>query len=183
MLNVLVKDLTFPPNTCTLCFALTLPAMLALRGRSGLPHRYDDPFLKVFPSRCSQNSTADIPPPASLQLPIMSAQIKRAYENPSAQDGTRVLVDRLWPRGIKKETARIDRWIKEVAPSNELRKWFGHDPEKWPEFRRRYKAELKGNTEIAELKKRAKKEKLTLVYAAKDPAYNNAVVLKELIAK
>jgi len=113
----------------------------------------------------------------------MSIQIKRAYEEPSPKDGTRILVDRLWPRGVQKEAARIDRWTKEMAPSNELRKWFGHDPEKWPEFRRRYKAELKGSAEIAELKKRAKKEKVTLVYAAKDSEHNNAVVLKELIAK
>jgi uncharacterized protein YeaO (DUF488 family) len=113
----------------------------------------------------------------------MSIQLKRSYDKPAPRDGTRVLVDRLWPRGVTKEKAKIDRWMKEVAPSVELRQWFAHDPEKWPEFRKRYRAELKGNPAIGELKKMAKKEPVTLVYAAKDEVHNGAVVLKEILEK
>jgi uncharacterized protein YeaO (DUF488 family) len=111
-------------------------------------------------------------------------KIKRAYEAPDGGDGVRVLVDRLWPRGIKREAAGIDHWLKELAPSGDLRKWFGHDPERWPEFRTRYRAELKANPEaVAELRAVAKSAKtVTLVFAAKDEAHNNAVVLKELLS-
>jgi len=110
-------------------------------------------------------------------------RIKRAYEAPMASDGVRVLVDRLWPRGLARDAARIDHWLKDVAPSSDLRKWFGHDPERWQEFRKRYRAELKADTEaVAELRALAKGAKtLTLVFAAKDEAHNNAVVLKELL--
>jgi uncharacterized protein YeaO (DUF488 family) len=97
-------------------------------------------------------------------------------------DGERILVDRLWPRGIKKEDAKIDEWLKEIAPSDELRKWFSHDPEKWQEFRRRYKKELKGQSELLKrLKVKAKKENITLLFSARDVKYNNAIVLKEVI--
>lgn len=110
-------------------------------------------------------------------------RIKRAYEAPVASDGVRVLVDRLWPRGLARDLARIDHWLKDVAPSSELRKWFGHDPERWPEFRKRYRAELKADAEaVAELRALAKGAKtLTLVFAAKDEVHNNAMVLKELL--
>jgi uncharacterized protein YeaO (DUF488 family) len=109
-------------------------------------------------------------------------RIKRAYEPPSSRDGTRVLVDRLWPRGVKKVDAGISQWMKEIAPSNELRKWFGHDPERWEEFRRRYKAELMKNRElVGELRKLAKDGPLTLVYSAHDEAHNQAVVLREML--
>jgi uncharacterized protein YeaO (DUF488 family) len=113
----------------------------------------------------------------------MSIQLKRSYDKPAPRDGTRILVDRLWPRGVTKEKAKIDRWMKEIAPSTELRQWFAHDPEKWPEFRKRYRAELKGNEALAELKKVAKKQPVTLVYAAKDEVHNGAVVLKEILEK
>ncbi|MCB1560267.1 MAG: DUF488 domain-containing protein [Xanthomonadales bacterium] len=113
----------------------------------------------------------------------MPIAIKRVYEQPSDGDGRRILVDRIWPRGVSKSTARIDDWLKEVAPSTELRKWFGHDPERWTEFRRRYRAELKDNEALAELRTLAKKGKLTLVYAARDEQHNQAVVLKELLQK
>lgn len=109
-------------------------------------------------------------------------RIKRVYDPPEPADGRRVLVDRLWPRGLKKDTAGIDEWLKEVAPSDGLRKWFGHDPAKWSEFRKRYREELEPKTgEIKRLKAEAKKGSVTLLFAAKDIEHNNAIVLKELI--
>ena len=113
----------------------------------------------------------------------MSVSLKRAYEKPSSDDGTRVLVDRLWPRGVRKEKARIDVWLKEVAPSTQLRKWFGHDPDKWPEFQKRYRAELKGSAALAELRKLARQGHVTLVYGAKDKDHNDAVVLAKLLRR
>jgi uncharacterized protein YeaO (DUF488 family) len=108
--------------------------------------------------------------------------IKRAYEPASPHDGTRILVDRLWPRGVKKASAGISQWMKEIAPSNELRKWFGHDPTRWEEFRRRYKAELAGKRElVGRLRELAAEGRLTLVYSAHDEAHNQAVVLRELL--
>jgi len=108
--------------------------------------------------------------------------IKRAYEPPSPHDGTRVLVDRLWPRGVKKANARISQWMKEIAPSNELRKWFGHDPARWEEFRRRYKAELTTKRElVGQLRELAREGPITLVYSAHDEAHNQAVVLRETL--
>ena len=109
-------------------------------------------------------------------------QIKRAYEASSPHDGTRVLVDRLWPRGLKKTDAHIAEWMKEVAPSTELRKWFGHDPARWEEFRHRYKAELAGKKELLRaLRELARKGRLTLVYSAHDETHNQAVVLREML--
>ncbi|MBV6495611.1 MAG: hypothetical protein DCC44_04660 [Acidobacteria bacterium] len=108
----------------------------------------------------------------------MALSMKRAYEAPAAADGKRILIDRLWPRGLSKEKARIDLWMKEIAPSTELRKWFGHDPEKWKEFQTRYKKELAANAELVNsIRKMAKAETVTLVYSAKDEAHNDAVVL------
>ncbi len=107
---------------------------------------------------------------------------KRVYEQPSDEDGFRVLVDRLWPRGLAKEAARIDFWAKEIAPSDHLRKWFSHDPAKWDEFRRRYKRQLEGNEELWTLRTIVKeKGGVTLVYAAKDESRNNAVALKGVL--
>lgn len=109
-------------------------------------------------------------------------RIKRAYEAPSADDGTRVLVDRLWPRGVRKADAAIDHWAKELAPSTELRKWFGHDPARWAEFRRRYAAELREQGEALErLRALAEKGPVTLVYAAHDEEHNDAVVLRDVL--
>ena len=113
----------------------------------------------------------------------MNVILKRAYESPSKNDGYRVLVDRLWPRGVAKIKAKIDLWLKEVAPSTELRQWFGHDPEKWPEFKRRYRAELKNNPAWAELQSLAHQKDLTPVYAAKDEVHNDAVALKQLLER
>ena len=112
----------------------------------------------------------------------MAIKLKRAYERPEADDGFRVLVDRLWPRGVSKNSAHFDLWLKEIAPSTPLRKWFGHDPKKWKEFHTRYLRELKEHTEeIDELLKHARQETVTLVYGAKDEEHNDAVVLKEYL--
>ena len=111
----------------------------------------------------------------------MKIKIKRVYEKPDKKDGIRILVDRLWPRGLTKRRADIDLWLKDIAPSTELRKWFGHAPEKWKAFRKRYHQELKKNIEQIELlKKQLKKGTVTLVYGAKDEEHNEALVLKEL---
>jgi uncharacterized protein YeaO (DUF488 family) len=104
--------------------------------------------------------------------------IKRVYEPPAETDGQRVLVDRLWPRGIAKEKAGLSLWLKEIAPSTELRKWFDHDPAKWAEFQKRFRAELNDNGEaVAELRNLVAKGKVTLLYSAHDEEHNNAVVL------
>lgn len=109
-------------------------------------------------------------------------KIKRIYDPVSRDDGRRILVDKLWPRGLRKENAKIDEWLKEIAPSNELRRWFGHDPAKWQQFRKRYAAELAKNSELVErLRAEARKGMITLLFAAKDVTHNNAAVLKELI--
>lgn len=109
-------------------------------------------------------------------------KIKRVYEKPSKTDGMRILVDRLWPRGLSKEKAKISLWLKDIAPSSELREWFGHDPAKWSEFKKRYRNELKKNKEaIALLKEKAKGRDATLVYGAKDEEHNNAVVIQEFL--
>lgn len=114
----------------------------------------------------------------------MSITIKRVYEDPTKTDGKRILIDRLWPRGLTKEKAKIDLWVKDIAPSTTLRKWFGHDPTKWAEFKKRYIGELKENTAvIVQLEEQLKKEKVTLVYGAKDEEHNDAVVLKEYLEK
>lgn len=110
---------------------------------------------------------------------------KRVYEAPSPQDGVRVLVDRLWPRGLSKEKANADLWLRDIAPSNVLRKWFGHEPKKWPVFHRKYRAELANQKEaIQTLRQLEQKHRVvTLVYAASDKDHNNAVVLTGLLNK
>ena len=114
----------------------------------------------------------------------MTIRLKRAYEDPSPSDGRRVLVDRLWPRGVTKERAAIDVWLQDVAPSTELRRWFGHDPDKWPEFQRRYREELRGRPlELAELKGLAAAGPITFVYGARDQERNAAVVLKDVVER
>ncbi len=112
--------------------------------------------------------------------------IKRVYDQPEPGDGTRILVDRLWPRGLSKERAKVDAWLKEVAPSNDLRKWFGHDPEKFAEFRRRYEAELAsgpGQEALARLRDLARQGPVTLVFAAHDSEHNDAVVLRDVLVR
>jgi uncharacterized protein YeaO (DUF488 family) len=111
-------------------------------------------------------------------------KIKRIYDPASPTDGKRILIDRLWPRGLKKEEAAVDEWLKEIAPSSELRKWFSHDPVKWGEFSRRYREELQGQAELVDkLRREARKGTVTILYAAKDEQHNNAVVLKDVIGK
>ncbi|MCB1856543.1 MAG: DUF488 domain-containing protein [Halieaceae bacterium] len=109
-------------------------------------------------------------------------KVKRAYDTPGKQDGYRVLVDRIWPRGLKKEEAVIDRWLKEVAPSTELRRWFGHESKKWPEFCKRYAAELENKTDAIQfLLEQGRNGTLTLIYAARNTEHNNAVALKRFL--
>jgi uncharacterized protein YeaO (DUF488 family) len=111
-------------------------------------------------------------------------QLKRAYEEASSTDGERILVERLWPRGLTKERAALDLWLKEVAPSPELRKWFGHDPARWKEFERRYWKELELEKESVDLLRRKTKQRtVTLVYAARDEEHNGALALKQFLAR
>jgi uncharacterized protein YeaO (DUF488 family) len=110
--------------------------------------------------------------------------LKRVYEKPSRQDGSRILVDRLWPRGLAKENAAVKLWLKDVAPSTELRKWFGHDPTKWKEFESRYRKELRAKKDgLDQLAKEAKEHTVTLVFGARDEAHNEAVVLKKILER
>ena len=109
-------------------------------------------------------------------------RLRRVYDAPGSEDGFRVLVDRLWPRGLAKEKLACDLWLKEIAPSPGLRRWFGHVPERWEEFRRRYIAELDHQPElVAQLRERARTSPLTLLYAARDEVHNQAMVLKEYL--
>jgi len=112
----------------------------------------------------------------------MTFRIKRVYEKPASTDGMRVLVDRLWPRGLKKTDAKIDLWMKEVAPSTELRRWFGHEPERFTEFKRRYRKELSKEA-FGELRKLGKAKIVTLLYGARDPEMNQAAVLLEILRR
>ncbi len=112
----------------------------------------------------------------------MDIKLKRVYEKPEESDGTRILVDRLWPRGLSKEQARIEYWAKELAPSNALRSWFQHDPEKWPVFKQKYFAELDQEPDrFRELLRQLKTAKLTFVFSARSLEYNNALALKEYL--
>jgi uncharacterized protein YeaO (DUF488 family) len=114
----------------------------------------------------------------------VSIQVKRVYEKPAKADGRRVLVDRVWPRGLTKDKAQIDDWLKEIAPSTRLRKWFRHDPARWTEFKKRYAAELKDQREeVEQLVREARKRTITLLFGAKDIEHNNAVALREHIEK
>ena len=111
-------------------------------------------------------------------------RLKRAYEAPASDDGFRVLVERLWPRGLSKERAHLDLWLKDVAPSTELRKWFNHDPARWDEFRKRYAAELEEHEEAVRLlKQKAREGTVTLVYAAHDEEHNGALALKHFLTR
>jgi uncharacterized protein YeaO (DUF488 family) len=116
----------------------------------------------------------------------MAIQLKRVYDPPEETDGERLLVDRLWPRGVRKDAAHLSAWLKELAPSEELRRWFAHDPSRWLEFQERYRAELQAPEKehmIQELARKAGQGKITLIFAAHDAVHNNAVVLKTAIAR
>ena len=118
----------------------------------------------------------------STRIPASHVKLKRAYERPEAEDGFRVLVDRLWPRGVSKEDAALDQWMKEIAPSTDLRKWFDHDPGRGAELCRRYADELHENAElVAQLRKLAHDGPITLVYSAHDEAHNDAIVLRDVL--
>src|SRR6476619_1636171 len=114
--------------------------------------------------------------------PMCHVNIKRVYEEPKKSDGKRILVDRLWPRGLRKAEVKVDLWLKEIAPSTALRKWFSHEPFKWEEFKKRYSVELeKNNEQISLLEREVSEGKVTLVYGAKDQEHNGAVVLREFL--
>ena len=112
----------------------------------------------------------------------MHIMLKRAYQDASASDGVRILVERLWPRGVSKERARIDLWLKDAAPSTDLRRWFGHDPDRWPEFRRRYYAELQAKPESLDaLLPLLERDLVTFVYGSREERYNAAVALRDYL--
>ena len=113
---------------------------------------------------------------------MATINVKRIYEDPKKSDGVRILVDRLWPRGIKKEEANIDLWLKDIGPSDSLRKWFNHDVKKWPEFQKRYAKELANRQELIDtIKKEARQKTVTLLFSAKEIEFNNAVALRNFI--
>ncbi len=115
---------------------------------------------------------------------MIDIRTKRAYRAARVSDGQRILVDRIWPRGLAKDRMRISLWMKDLAPSDDLRRWFGHDPAKWPEFQRRYEAELDANSDaVADLMARAETGPVTLIYGAKDEAFNNAAALQAYLVK
>lgn len=111
--------------------------------------------------------------------------LKRVYDTPNPDDGFRILTDRLWPRGLSKERAKVDLWAKDIAPSGDLRKWFGHEPEKWTEFKKRYRAELDANKDAVDAVRQdiSRHRKVTLVYGAKDTEHNEAVVLIDVLGR
>ena len=120
----------------------------------------------------------------STMVPAANVKLKRAYEPPAAEDGARILIDRLWPRGVSQAHAALDLWMKEISPSTELRKWFGHDPARWEEFRRRYAEEVHQRLDLLEeLRSRARQGPITLVYSAHDEVHNDAVALRELVLR
>lgn len=120
--------------------------------------------------------------PRSASIPAANVRLKRAYEKPARDDGARILIDRLWPRGIRKAEAELDQWAKNLSPSTALRKWFGHDPARWPEFRRRYAEEIREHPQdLAQLRSLAGKGPITLLYSAHDELHNDAVVLRDLL--
>ena len=135
--------------------------------------------------KCQLISLAELHSAAILsfrETNVATVRLKRAYEKPSPEDGARVLVDRLWPRGVSKAGAAIDWWAKEIAPSPELRKWFGHEPARWQEFRRRYRREIDDHVEeLDRLRDLVRRGTVTLVYAARDEERNDAVVLRDLL--
>jgi uncharacterized protein YeaO (DUF488 family) len=118
------------------------------------------------------------------RISAKNIKIKRAYDKPAAEDGLRILIDRLWPRGLTKNKAAIDHWFKDIAPSTKLRKWFSHDPDRWTEFRRRYIGELKSHVlQLDEIRELARNSSITLVYAAHDELHNDAVVLRDILLR
>jgi uncharacterized protein YeaO (DUF488 family) len=139
-------------------------------------------------TRLHEQGSFSVPASKSLSSPDsnirMNIKLKRVYEKPDKEDGFRILVDRLWPRGLTKEKASVDLWLKEIAPSTELRKWFGHDPAKWKNFRARYETEIRHNTNLfTVLQQKAREGTITLIYGARDQKHNEALVLKQLLER
>jgi uncharacterized protein YeaO (DUF488 family) len=117
-------------------------------------------------------------------FPASHLKLKRAYERARPEDGVRILVDRLWPRGVSKTKAALDDWVKDIAPSTALRRWFGHDPKRWPAFQRRSRTELRDHTqELDRIRALAKKQTVTLVYSAHDEEHNDAIVLRDVLLR
>lgn len=117
-----------------------------------------------------------------MKVPVKNVRLKRAYDEPAPVDGVRILVDRLWPRGLKKAAAAIDLWVKDLAPSTELRKWFGHETARWPEFERRYTTEVRQHVDLLEkIRKLARRGIVTLIYAARDQEHNEAVIIRDIL--
>jgi uncharacterized protein YeaO (DUF488 family) len=141
----------------------------------------DRQLMHCLPESCRQIgfvSRAEM----SSKVPARNIRLKRAYEAASADDGARILIDRLWPRGMTKQAAALDRWMKEIAPSSELREWFGHDPARWQDFRGHYRKELRRHKQLlTELRSIARRRPLTLVYSARDEKHNDAVVLRNVL--
>jgi uncharacterized protein YeaO (DUF488 family) len=134
-----------------------------------------------MPESSHQVQKADPKRPPS-KIKAANVRLERAYVPAQTGDGTRVLIDRLWPRGVRRADAAIDLWLKQIAPSTELRQWFGHDPVRWPEFRERYAQELREHPELVEqLRVLARKGPITLVYAAHDEQHNDALVLRSIV--
>jgi uncharacterized protein YeaO (DUF488 family) len=116
------------------------------------------------------------------KVPAKNVKLKRVYDEPAAADGVRILVDRLWPRGVKKQTAAIDLWVKDLAPSTELRKWFGHETARWTEFERRYAVEVRQHVDLLDvIRKLAQRGIVTLIYAARDQEHNEAVIIRDMV--
>ncbi len=145
-------------------------------------------FLYVYsgksPGKNGGGRSVGLSPTPTIHESGALIRVKRVYNPPSPDDGYRVLIDRIWPRGLSKEDARLDEWLRELAVSDELRRWFGHDPGKWSEFRAKYRKELDAHREeLRDLLRRTRGKNLTILYAAKDEEHNNAVVLKEYLEK
>jgi len=141
-----------------------------------------DTIVQLFASRIVVEIACGGPRGLGAGRCSLRVEIKRVYEDAGRADGTRILVDRLWPRGLSRERARVDLWLKDIAPSTALRKWFSHDPSKWTEFQARYRQELKSEVDLLDvLKKKAAEGQITLLYGAKDEVHNEAVVLQSLL--
>jgi uncharacterized protein YeaO (DUF488 family) len=165
-----------PFKQCRIFLFLPFGAQSPCKSRESATARIQIEWRIDLIPKCFGNETV------TKSVPAANVRLKRAYDPAEAADGTRVLVDRLWPRGVSKSDADLDQWMKDIAPSTELRKWFAHDPARWEEFCRRYRDELNQNDELlSQLRSLARNSAVTLVYSAHDEIHNDAVVLREVI--